>query len=192
MVSDDLVLFKYRLPTAVNSAMNVLFNPDMRPAQARLHLPLKRCRHAGFTLIELMVVVAVIAAILGIAIPYFQDYSERSKRAAAVSDMMSIMSSIERYLIRTNEFPPSLDDLDGVPAADPWGHSYEYLRINGVPAPNRGRLRKDKNLVPLNSDYDLYSKGKDGQSQMPLTARQSSDDIVRAGNGAFVGLAADH
>lgn len=46
--------------------------------------------------------------------------------------------------------------------------------------------------MPINSDYDLYSKGKDGKSQKPLTAAASRDDIVRAGNGAFVGLASDY
>jgi general secretion pathway protein G len=52
--------------------------------------------------------------------------------------------------------------------------------------------RKDKNLVPLNSDYDLYSMGKDGESQIPLTVKISHDDIIRANDGAFVGLAIDY
>jgi general secretion pathway protein G len=52
--------------------------------------------------------------------------------------------------------------------------------------------RTDKNLVPLNSDYDLYSMGKDGESQIPLTVKISHDDIIRANDGAFVGLAIDY
>jgi general secretion pathway protein G len=54
-----------------------------------------------------------------------------------------------------------------------------------------GKMRKDRFLVPLNSDYDLYSMGKDGDSRPPLTAQMSRDDIVRASDGAFVGLASD-
>ena len=57
---------------------------------------------------------------------------------------------------------------------------------------NRGNARKDHSLVPINSDFDLYSMGPDGQSSPPLTARQSRDDIVRANNGNFVGVAADY
>ncbi|MFQ5988854.1 MAG: hypothetical protein ACE5K9_02950 [Candidatus Methylomirabilales bacterium] len=53
-------------------------------------------------------------------------------------------------------------------------------------------MRKDQFLVPLNSDYDLYSKGKDGQSQPPLTAQARRDDIVRANDGGFVGLAPEY
>ncbi len=49
--------------------------------------------------------------------------------------------------------------------------------------------RKDRFLVPINTDFDLYSMGKDGESVPPLTAAKSRDDVVRAANGAFVGLA---
>ncbi len=64
----------------------------------------------------------------------------------------------------------------------------------GGPPPGVGggppvQARKDRFLVPINSDYDLYSRGKDGLSVAPLTAAQSRDDIVRAANGTFVGLA---
>ena len=55
-----------------------------------------------------------------------------------------------------------------------------------------GQLRKDKNLVPINTDYDLYSKGPDGKSVTPLTANSSRDDIIRANNGAYVGEAEDY
>jgi general secretion pathway protein G len=44
-------------------------------------------------------------------------------------------------------------------------------------------------MVPINTDYDLYSMGKDEASTAPLTARASLDDIVRANNGGFIGLA---
>jgi general secretion pathway protein G len=49
--------------------------------------------------------------------------------------------------------------------------------------------RKDRFLVPINSDYDLYSMGPDGQSNEPLTVPVSRDDIIRASNGAYVGIA---
>ena len=54
-----------------------------------------------------------------------------------------------------------------------------------------GRPRKDRFLHPINSDYDLYSMGKDGESVEPLTARKSQDDVIRANDGSFVGLAAE-
>ncbi len=49
--------------------------------------------------------------------------------------------------------------------------------------------RKDRFLHPINSDYDLYSMGKDGRTTEALTAKMSHDDIIRANDGGFVGLA---
>ena len=43
--------------------------------------------------------------------------------------------------------------------------------------------------MPINSDFDLYSMGPDGESSPPLTAKSSRDDIVRANNGNFIGTA---
>jgi general secretion pathway protein G len=50
-------------------------------------------------------------------------------------------------------------------------------------------MRKDRFLVPINSRFDLYSMGRDRASVPPLTAKVSQDDIIRADDGAFVGLA---
>jgi len=43
----------------------------------------------------------------------------------------------------------------------------------------------------VNSDYDLYSRGSDGLTDLVLNADVARDDIVRAGDGDFVGLAAN-
>lgn len=54
-----------------------------------------------------------------------------------------------------------------------------------------GEVRKDRFQVPINSDFDLYSSGPDGQSRGPLSAPVSRDDILRANDGAFYGVAED-
>jgi general secretion pathway protein G len=46
--------------------------------------------------------------------------------------------------------------------------------------------------VPLNSNYDLYSVGRDGVSSPPMNAQNSRDDVVRANDGGFVGLAVNY
>ena len=51
---------------------------------------------------------------------------------------------------------------------------------------------KDSALAPLNTDFDLYSVGPDGDSRLPLTAAASRDDILRANNGAFIGRAENY
>ena len=59
----------------------------------------------------------------------------------------------------------------------------------GADGGSRGQARKDHDLVPINTDFDLYSQGPDGRSAPPLTAAMSRDDIVRANNGRYIGEA---
>jgi general secretion pathway protein G len=63
---------------------------------------------------------------------------------------------------------------------------------NQVPPQVQGLMRRDRNLVPLNTRFDLYSKGKDGESYPPITAQRSWDDVLRANDGSFVGLASNY
>jgi general secretion pathway protein G len=53
----------------------------------------------------------------------------------------------------------------------------------------QGGARKDRHLHPISSDFDLYSMGQDKDSVKPLTAQKSHDDIIRASDGGYYGLA---
>jgi general secretion pathway protein G len=74
-------------------------------------------------------------------------------------------------------------------ATDPWGRPYEYLNL--TPPGSKGKARKVKKLNPLNTDFDLYSVGKDGKTVAPLPPPQSHDDIIRARDSRFIGLGRD-
>jgi general secretion pathway protein G len=88
------------------------------------------------------------------------------------------------------QYPETLEELDQPKLTDPYGFAYEYLVIFGKPKSDiQGKWRKDRFLVPLNYDFDLYSVGKDGVTQAPLTAKASYDDIIRANNGRFIDIA---
>ena len=52
-----------------------------------------------------------------------------------------------------------------------------------------GSARKDRFLAPINSDYDLYSAGPDGRTRPPLQNPDSRDDVIRAADGSFYGIA---
>ena len=143
----------------------------------------------GFTLVELILVVAIIAALSLIAYPSYLQYIDKANIAKAKVDITSIEQGLDRWYTVNQTYPDSLADAGMDTLKDPWGNFYKYTKITGH---NVGMLRKDKWLHPLNSDYDLYSKGKDGQSQLPLTAGVSKDDIIRANNGAFLDLASNY
>jgi general secretion pathway protein G len=151
-------------------------------------LPAAR-RHSGLTVIELLIAVAVVGVLAAIALPNYSQYMERGRIAQAAGDIRTIELSIARFSMTSNgRFPDSLADI-GVTTNDPWGRPYQYLNVQTVR--NRGPVRKDRALNPINTDYDLYSLGRDGRSVPPLTAAHSRDDIVRGRNGQFVGKAED-
>lgn len=149
-------------------------------------------RQRAFSLIEIMIVVAVIGALGAIAVPSYQSYVERSRVAKAVMEISMIAGVLKPYWEDNRQYPPSLSVVLNPVPIDPWGNPYQYLAIDIQPSPNRGAVRKDKNLNPLNSDFDLYSMGKDGRTVKPLTGAAARDDIVRADNGRFIGLATEH
>jgi general secretion pathway protein G len=149
-----------------------------------------RKTHAGFTLLELALVGVVLGILVAVAIPIYRGHLERLKIGQCASDLRDIALAIERFRT-TNGFrpPDSLAQLTGIPTTDPWGNPYQYLNFDAGPA---GKIRKDRNLHPLNSEFDLYSMGADGQSTAPLTATASRDDVIWARDGGFVGLASDY
>lgn len=152
-----------------------------------------RTRQSAFSLIEVVVAIAVVAALALIAFPLYSSVVERSRVSKAIADIAEISMSLERIHSMSGTYPLSFADLGGsLPTTDPWGYPYRYLAIDVEPPPQTGMVRRDRNLNPLNRDFDLYSVGPDGDTQTQLTARKARDDIVRAGNGSFIGKAEDH
>ncbi|BBO90787.1 type II secretion system protein GspG [Desulfosarcina ovata subsp. ovata] len=142
-------------------------------------------------MIEVMVVVAIMGVLVAIATPSFLSYRERARIAVAIVDMQNIERAIDIYRLDNNAYPDSLADIGMDGLRDPWGNPYVYLRIDGADLSGNGQLRKDHGNVPVNSDYDLYSNGADGNSQTAFTAKASQDDVVRAYNGSYYGKVAD-
>jgi general secretion pathway protein G len=148
----------------------------------------------GFTLLELMLAGTVGALLLAIAIPSYQGIVERQRVGQCVRDLTTIAQRIEKHRTMNNFRPPmALAELGaGLPQKDPWGSDYRYLNFK-APLPGiQGQIRKDHNLHPLNTEFDLYSVGPDGQSVPPLTGAASQDDVVWARDGGFVGVARDY
>ena len=154
----------------------------------RIHSDKRR----GFTLIELMLVLAIMSILAGIAIPSYRMATEKSKNNEAINDINEIKNAIDEFVIENGAYPLSLADLKGINLNDPWGNPYQYLNFETIKGKGKGKMRKDRFLVPINTYFDLYSMGADGRSVMPLTAKHSRDDIICANDGQFVGLAIDY
>lgn len=169
--------------------MSVLPNCPVRLCTRQSPFALSSSRKTGFTVIEMMLVIAIVGVLAVIAVASYAKYRERIETMQAISDIGSLQPLIAQYALDNNGYPDTLADVGRANMKDPWGNPYQYVSHDDNK--NRGQWRKDHNIVPINSDYDLWSSGKDGQSSPPLTAKPSRDDIVRANNGRFVGLASD-
>ncbi len=150
----------------------------------------RNVRAQGFTLIDLMGTIAIVALLAALSVPSYDGFVQRARYAAAIADIGSMQIRIENFRTLNNGMLPATLDVLGTPV-DPWGNPYQYINIEARLIPP-GFWRTDLGQVPINVDYDLYSMGRDGDSVPPLTGKSSRDDIVRADNGGYVGFAKDH
>jgi len=122
----------------------------------------KKNKRKAFTLVELLVVIIILALLAGVVAPKFFGQIGRAKKDLARPKMVPIESAIGAYLLNTNEYPSSLEDLITCPSGlenvwtgpylspkqllDPWDNPYVYVPEGSF---NPG-------------SYDLISLGADG------------------------------
>jgi len=152
----------------------------------------QQCARA-FTLIEILITLAIIGTLSAIAVPTYQSRVDEQNISTAIADIALIDGWVARFQAERGRPPDTLAET-GLPAKlDPWGRSYQYTRLAGLSkADQDAKCRWDKNEKPLNADYDLYSMGKDGQTKPKITHADAHDDIIRAHGGAYIGLACEY
>jgi len=140
-------------------------------------------------MVEAMIALATVAVLALIAIPAYERNRERIRIMQAVSDIGAMGVVIGNFLEDNRELAESLDEMGVGGRLDPWGRPYRYKNL--TTEKGKGAARKDRRLNPLNSDFDLYSVGKDGETKLPLPPPVSHDDVIWARNGRFIGVARD-
>jgi len=120
-----------------------------------------RASKTGFTLIELMIVVIIIAALAAMVAPNLIGRSDEAKAKIAQGDLTSLDTVLKLYRLDKGSYPSSEQGLDVLlsapgpgrepylekPALDPWQHKYIY-KYPGTHRP---------------ASYDLFSAGRDGK-----------------------------
>ena len=151
--------------------------------------PVRRRGFTGLTLIELMIAIAIIVVAAAIALPTYSSYQDRTKVSRAITEIGALNAKLRLYMVDNTFPPPSLAAIGESGKIDPWGNPYEYTNLETAGV---SKARKNKNLVPINSDFDLWSNGKDGLTKLPLTTKVSRDDVILANDGRFIGLASSY
>jgi general secretion pathway protein G len=141
----------------------------------------------GFTLTETLIATALLAVGADAVMAGLSGQLERARIEQAKQEITQLRSAIETYRLHHHELPGSLTELRAVVPLDPWGHSYEY--VNFDTSGTVGQRTYDG--LPINSEYDLYSRGPNGHTDANLETETARDDIVAGRDGSFIGSAAD-
>lgn len=128
-----------------------------------------RRAQAGFTLIEIMVVVVILGVLGALVLPNLMGRPDQAKLTAARTDIQSISTALEIYRLDNGRYPTTAQGLEALvkrPSlaplprlwnpqgylksmpADPWGTTYQYASPG----------------TRSNLGYDLYSLGADGRA----------------------------
>lgn len=81
--------------------------------------------------------------------------------------------------------PGEFDDLTNAVSGNPRLGLFRGVVVEAT-------RRRDRYMFPLNTDYDLFSLGADAQTAVSLGQTVGLDDVIRANNGGFFGLAGDY
>ena len=150
-------------------------------------------RVQAFTLIELLLTIAILGTLGAIAVPTYNNYIDKARNSAAIAGIRDIEGGIASFQAERGRPPDTLTEAGLRTKLDPWGRPYVYVRIEGLSKKKMdAKCRWDKYDKPLNHDFDLYSMGKDGKTKPKITDKDSYDDIIRAHGGTYVGPASEY
>ena len=125
------------------------------------------CRNpSGFTLVEMMLVVIIIATLAAMVIPRLVGRTEQAKISRAKADLASIGLALDLYELDLGRYPASLEELVKREAPADLGTGVQwngpYLK-KGLPNDPWSRAYSYNPDSKHNQDYDLWSPGPDGQ-----------------------------
>lgn len=131
-------------------------------------------RH-GFTLIEIMIVVIIIAGLAAMVVPRLVGRTDQANQSIAKADVLSNLAmALKLYYLDNGKFPTTeqgLAALETAPAASPVPRNWNGPYLESVPQDPWGNPYKYRNPGTMNKNgYDLYSTGSDG-------AENTDDDI---------------
>jgi len=174
----------------------------------------------GFTIVELIVVIGVLAVLTIIGMGVYSHFIDKAKNTRAIAEIRGLEKEILEFWHTNDRLPDTLGELDGSAMLDPWKTPYQYINFDITSGGEDSRRTTGKNnkgkgggedsrrttgknnkgkgqgkgldkSTPLNSDFDLFSMGKDRMSAPDLSDPSSQDDIIRANDGSYTGLASE-
>lgn len=158
----------------------------------------------GFTLVEFIVVIAILGILSLIGMRAYGHFIDNARNTRAIAELRTIEKEIMDFFHANDRYPITLTEIGREAMLDPWKSSYKYINFETTANPEEKWRTKEKDskskgkgkgldkTTAVNSDYDLYSTGKDRTSAPALEDEVSQDDIIRAADGSYLGLASEY
>jgi general secretion pathway protein G len=130
-------------------------------------MELLRTSQKGFSLIEIMVAIAIIGIVMAAVIPVYNTARKRSKVQTTKTALKSIKSQLESYNDDMGEFPATLKDLIVRPAdekaSENWQGPYLESKTKDTPKDSFNNPFQYERTPGAEHEYELYSYGPDGK-----------------------------
>lgn len=139
----------------------------------------------GFTMIEMMVVLIIIAVLIGGGIKFYSDYIENARVTKAKAQINVMQAALDAYYAENGEYPETDDDLltagisavddTTLSAKDPWGQNYKYAVDNDVSGDKSCVVYTGYNNVQDQTGRIVAAESKNGKL-LKDGARLTNDD----------------
>ncbi len=160
------IIDKIQVTTMPTSAMPISAISANKPAPTRANKPLSmRNNQSGFTLIEIMVVIVILAILAGLVVPKVVGQSDKARVKTTETALATVSNALDMYKVDNSRYPTTAQGLEALTTPPAEAKNYPDGGYIKGGYPTDGWENEMQYVAPGSEGrpYDLFSLGADGQ-----------------------------